>query len=349
MQNRTNTFLRSISFPLLVLSCAAAPAMADLSYVTAPAPGGFIQTCASASSGGYMGSPGENLFPYFSAPDADLNEAPFNGVASASDSSSYSGGSVDNSASGTAGFGYVALQAANSAPNSSFFAISGANGGWSELFTINAPGLAGSTGYLQFSVVANGVLKAQGFAGSSSFFVVPYVDASSVFQNAYSSIGNSDLIGTSIQYGGWTLASYGDDATRSVAGYATFAVPFTFGTPFKLGVYSLALAGMRSSSSVGGLSVSSADFSSGAAWNGITAVIHGGAPVSGVKITSGSGFDWSGPVPVPPDTDFNNDGTTDSADLAFLLGAWGTPDADLNGDGTTDSADLSILLGNWGN
>lgn len=52
--------------------------------------------------------------------------------------------------------------------------------------------------------------------------------------------------------------------------------------------------------------------------------------------------------------DLNNDGTVDGADLALLLGAWGTcPDiglcpADLNESGNVDGTDLAVLLGNWG-
>ena len=49
--------------------------------------------------------------------------------------------------------------------------------------------------------------------------------------------------------------------------------------------------------------------------------------------------------------DFNNDGTVNAADLAFLLGDWGPCPgcaADLDGDGVVGTGDLAILLGNWG-
>jgi len=48
--------------------------------------------------------------------------------------------------------------------------------------------------------------------------------------------------------------------------------------------------------------------------------------------------------------DINGDGTINGADLAAVLGAWGTanPAADLNGDGTVNGADLAIVLGKWG-
>jgi hypothetical protein len=48
--------------------------------------------------------------------------------------------------------------------------------------------------------------------------------------------------------------------------------------------------------------------------------------------------------------DLNTSGWVDAADLAILLGHWGTgdPEADLNESGTVNAADLSILLGAWG-
>ncbi|MFM7261874.1 MAG: hypothetical protein ACKO3W_14870 [bacterium] len=50
----------------------------------------------------------------------------------------------------------------------------------------------------------------------------------------------------------------------------------------------------------------------------------------------------------PCPTDLNSDGQVDAADLASLLGAWGTAAGDVNGDGQTDAADLAALLGSWG-
>lgn len=48
--------------------------------------------------------------------------------------------------------------------------------------------------------------------------------------------------------------------------------------------------------------------------------------------------------------DFTGDGLINSADLASLLGAWGSDpgQADLNGDGLVNAADLAALLGAWG-
>ncbi len=54
-------------------------------------------------------------------------------------------------------------------------------------------------------------------------------------------------------------------------------------------------------------------------------------------------------APPPPSPDIDGDGCVGAADLALLLGAWGTsdPDADLDQDGTVGAADLGILLGAW--
>jgi hypothetical protein len=46
--------------------------------------------------------------------------------------------------------------------------------------------------------------------------------------------------------------------------------------------------------------------------------------------------------------DFDDDGDIDTADLLFLLGAWGTSAGDVDDDGDTDTADLLALLGAWG-
>jgi len=46
--------------------------------------------------------------------------------------------------------------------------------------------------------------------------------------------------------------------------------------------------------------------------------------------------------------DFDGDGDVDTADLLYLLGAWGTPYGDVDGDGDTDTADLLALLAHWG-
>lgn len=55
----------------------------------------------------------------------------------------------------------------------------------------------------------------------------------------------------------------------------------------------------------------------------------------------------SAPVAECP-ADLTRNGGVDGADLAVVLGAWGTANADISGDGTTDGADLALVLGSWG-
>lgn len=49
-------------------------------------------------------------------------------------------------------------------------------------------------------------------------------------------------------------------------------------------------------------------------------------------------------------SDLNGDGVVGAADIAIMLGAWGTPNqaCDLSSDGSVGADDLAILLGMWG-
>lgn len=78
-----------------------------------------------------------------------------------------------------------------------------------------------------------------------------------------------------------------------------------------------------------------------------------------------NGLNWEGPgstcddldgdgvsdlCPAGGAADLNRDGFVDAADLALILGAWGSsdPEFDLTDDGVVDAADLAIVLGKWG-
>ncbi len=74
-------------------------------------------------------------------------------------------------------------------------------------------------------------------------------------------------------------------------------------------------------------------------------------PAQAVAVAPKSPTDQNGDL-IPdecqvPSPDLNGDGAVNAADLAILLGAWGTTGADLDGTGTTDAADLAALLGAW--
>ena len=78
------------------------------------------------------------------------------------------------------------------------------------------------------------------------------------------------------------------------------------------------------------------------AWDGMPySMLVSVGPYTGLVYSQGDV-----PPPCVP-SDLNCDGIVNGADLAILLGAWGTAAGDVNGDGTTNGADLAVLLGSW--
>ncbi|MDZ4755482.1 MAG: dockerin type I repeat-containing protein [Phycisphaerae bacterium] len=339
----------SIALATLGASITANVAHAGLNYNIAPAPGGFVQACAGPSTGS-GGWPGADHFSFYT-PDsgANLVEEAFTGDTTADASAMYAGGNTTNGANGLAGFGFIQLGATNDAPNNSFFAAGMANGGWSETFVISNRALTGQDGFMQFTLDVQGTLFASGFAGSAAFTVAGYKDTILLFANPLFDPGDSDPISTDRQYGNWAVATFGNPptASKTVDDTVTFAVPFTFGTPFKLGIYADARAGMRSSSGVFGNSTAQSQFEEGLVWGGIAQIYHGFTPISEYTITSGSAVDWTQPIDGGDPADLDGNGVVNSADLAILLGGWGTSAGDINGDGTTNATDLALLLAAW--
>lgn len=334
-------------------SCAALGcctiAMAGFNFNTAPAPGGFLQACAGPSMGGNNPWPGADFTTLFSEPGSMIDEQSFTGFQEINASAAFADGDVVNSSSGIASLGFVQMVANSSSPHNEPFPGGAVNGGWSEVFVVNSPGLEGQQGYMQFTLNVSGALAASGIAGSARFTVTGYKDTEQLHKNSLFDPGGSDLLSSDRQYGNWAVATYPTSLSESKAvnDTVTFAVPITFGTEFKLGIYARARAGLRSSGSTQGTSTAQVDFSGGLSWGGIVNVYHGSTPIATYDVTSGSGTNWVVPVFVPSIADLNGDGVVDGGDLGALLGAWGTPDADLNGDGTTDGADLGIILSEW--
>lgn len=325
---------------------------AAFSFNNAPAPGGFVQAGATPQSPGGSPWPGVDMAAEFSAAGADFHEATYVGNSSAMLSAAFSNATIANASTAKAGLGYAHLWAENDAPNNAFFPQAVGHGGWSETFTVSNPALTGQPGFMVFTLDIDGWLYAKGFAGSAGLRLTGFKDSAQLGVNPLFSPGGSDLISTDKQYGNWGLSTFAANEVQQkfVSDTVTFAVPIVFGTPFKLGIYARARGSMRSNSGVPGNSQGEADFGAGLGglrWGGISAIFHGGAPVGGSTVTSGSGIDWTGPYVPPATGDLNGDGVVDGTDLGLLLAAWGTPAADLNGDGTTDSADLGLLLGAW--
>ncbi|MBL9148861.1 MAG: hypothetical protein JNM94_09235 [Phycisphaerae bacterium] len=338
-----------------LLACASvvAPAVADATFLTAPAPGGFVQAGAGPMTTGAALWPGADHFLFFAAGSgANVVEETFTGDTVGEVVSSYAGDGITNGAHAEAGLGVISLSATNDAPDAAYFPAGIAHGGWSETFVISNPAFTGQSGILQFTLDVHGTLFAAGLTGSSASTVTAYKDAAQLLANDFSDIGNSVPIngGQQYQYGNWAIATFGNPPTESmtVNDTVTFAVPFTFGTPFKLGVYANARASMRSSGGAGGSSSSQTTFDNGFTWGGISAVYVGTTPTNDYTIASGSGIDWTAAQGGNDPADLDGNGTVDAADLGLLLGGWGTSAGDIDGGGTTDATDLALLLGAWG-
>ncbi len=283
-----------------VVLSAGATAHAGLTYQTSPNPGGYIQACAGPTTPGSFPWPGADLTSLFGNPASDIHEQSFLGLTTASASAAYAGGNTSNSSSGSVGMGYAHMQAANNAPNNSFFAAGDVEAGWKDSFLISNPALTGQAGFMQFTLHVSGSLAAAGFAGASNFTVTGYKNTAQLMVNPLFSPGNSTLLSTDRQYGSWRISSDFSTESLAVLDTVTFAVPITFGTPFDLSIFARAHAGMRSSSSVGGNSTSSADFSTTLSWGGITNVYLGTTPGASYELVSGSGTDWTQPVVPAP-------------------------------------------------
>ena len=292
-----------------VVLSAGAIAHGGMTYQTSPNPGGYIQACAGPSTPGSNPWPGADLTSLHTNPASDVHEQSFLALTTASASAAYAGGNTSNSSSGLVGMGFAHMQAANNAPNNSFFAAGDVEAGWKDSFLISNPALTGQAGFMQFTLHVSGSLAAAGFAGSSGFTVTGYKNAAQLMANPLFSPGNSTPISSDRQYGTWRISSDFSTESLPVLGTVTFAVPITFGTPFDLSIFARAHAGMRSSSSVGGNSTSSADFSTTLTWGGITNVYLGTTPGAEYDLTSGSGTDWTRPVVPAP-----------SAALAMAIG-----------------------------
>jgi hypothetical protein len=84
-----------------------------------------------------------------------------------------------------------------------------------------------------------------------------------------------------------------------------------------------------------------------------SATVNAGTDITGWTLISfvdmGCFERQAGDVDPPCNGDLNDDAVVDGADLAILLGSWGSDGSgDLNLDGVVDGADLGALLGAWG-
>ncbi|MBX3388288.1 MAG: hypothetical protein KF691_02405 [Phycisphaeraceae bacterium] len=340
-------------------------ALAGLSQNVIVSPGGFLQAgCDPGPIGAGFSWPGTDLAGSVGGAGAMLNEGLFSGLGVVARWANSSAPDLHNSSSGTAGMGYVLLDAFNSAPNFNQFPIGAVNGGWKETFTVNHPAHTGQPGFFIFGVAASGFLEATGFTGNASVMVTAYKDDFQLAMNQHFNPGDSDLLSTDRQYGHWSVPTQGipDIYSKAFNDSVTMAVPITFGTPFTLGVYARALSGMGSSSGFPGISTGLVEGTK-VRWGGILNILAGSTPViAGSAVVSATGKDW-GPGTQPPDPcpgDLNNDGFVDDADFVIFVNAYNILDcadpsmpvlcpADMNGDGFVDDADFVLFVAAYNN
>lgn len=267
--------------------------------------GGFVSACAFSNAGSGF-TPGSNLTSLFGAGHCVSNT--FSGNGSASSSAAYTDPSAQtaNQAHGTVGLGTLHLSASNSAPNNSNFAAAGANGGWTETFVANAANQAGP-GVTVVALKVTGSLAAHGFAGASGFTLTGYKNKEQLsiyaVQGLYDYGSQTTPLSTDRQSATWSVATYGapyDNASATINDTIHLAIPVTLGTSFSFGVYGYALAGMRSTSGVPGISMADTDFSHTVTWGGVVGIYDAsGHALSGYSLTSASGVDWTRPLAAP--------------------------------------------------
>lgn len=175
---------------------------------------------------------------------------------------------------------------------------SGTNGeaGFADIFTINAPGLAGTTGTLRVRLDISGSVTSSASGEDDQFASISNADwllnlslgtQEGGFQQRYGGCGmtagqTADCVLQGSPFGIWT----------------TEEITFTYGTPMELSLALFATTGGRSVE--GGSYSASTNLSSTVRWLGLEDVLDAnGVPVPAFSVSSDSGTDWALPVPEP--------------------------------------------------
>jgi hypothetical protein len=167
-----------------------------------------------------------------------------------------------------------------------------ATGVFTDMLTIDAPGLAGTSGTLVAQVLFDGFLDADA-SGES----LPFVSFSEAGAGLDFRMGSSSLMQRtrtcSTTVGNGPACLFGDPF-----GVQTFGpIAFTFGQPFPLSVSASAATFSRTVSS--GSTLADADLRFTVEWRGIQSVSDALGDVPNFTVTSDSGVDWAQPVPEP--------------------------------------------------
>jgi len=157
--------------------------------------------------------------------------------------------------------------------------------------TIDAPGLAGSAGTFVAVVDLDGSLDASAVGEDLPF---QSNAAASVHLDVSADTPLVQRSSTCAASHGASLNCFGDPLGVQVLS----PLPFTFGSPFNLSVRADAATVNRTLP--GGTTVADSDFRFTVRWLGFQEVFDAtGSPVSSFSVSSGSGVDWSQPVPEP--------------------------------------------------
>lgn len=284
---RLQSLLPTLTLAAAALGAPLAQAASDgqIGRADLNAPGALVSVCGGLAA---ILQPDAGSVGSFGAHQCRHDTAGPGGTALA-DGSFVSPPDIATATQGEAGLGWARAAADFAGLNRIFGPAATATVGWEDQVTISAPGLGGQPGQLEFRVLVQAHLEAAPIGNVSASLRV----------QGYGLAGSS---GSWVQWAG--QGQFGFPYTQNVDTLATLTVPFVFGAPFELGVYARALGNTASwAPSASWPETHSQVDLLDLHWDGITAVMAGGAPVSGWSMDAASGIDWTNavlpPSPVP--------------------------------------------------
>ena len=280
---------------LMLTGGAGSVSAIELGRLDLTEPGAMISTCGglNLSGSGYaVGDKGVWRAGLFSC-NAALTGQPAATVAQSANYTVATPEPVTATASGQASLGLIKLNAYSLATPAAGFAQAEATGGFLDTLTVNPVNASdiGKTASFSFLMHAEGTLAGQGANFSFNSFaglgIKPYINNASLLP-----------LGSATEFNVSGQGQYNFPYNQTVNQDVLFTGTIVLGTPFELGVFARAFAGNASSGSVFEFNEATSDFSSGIAWQGISAVAVDGNAVA-FTLGSASGIDWTQPYAAP--------------------------------------------------
>jgi hypothetical protein len=266
-----------IRFTTLALAAAGSLAWPTLAGATPPIdqPGSFAYTCGGLASG--SGLPVQNIdLAGLFAPGESICKEKFDaamGKVKAKVEHSGPRGTGGGFAQAFPG-GKVRVRASNNAVGDGG-EVGGALAGFTDVLTVDVPGLAGEPGVLYYKVRVKGTLETHGPSGGVVFRVLPLAPRTTVWKD-------------------WSVATdiVTPDAFLAVDETAVVAASIVFGEQFPLTTVGWAHAGIRAQGGTGHGSVSF-DGKNAFRLKGVDHVTKlDGSPVTDYTVTSQVGLPW---------------------------------------------------------